>query len=45
MGPEDKVEMNTFPLPGLTPGAIPGLDDLDIIPDDKGKAPSKKVSV
>ncbi|XP_014293337.1 pre-mRNA 3' end processing protein WDR33 isoform X1 [Halyomorpha halys] len=43
MGPEDKVEVNTSPLPGLTPGSIPGLEDLDLSAEDKGKTPSKKV--
>lgn len=42
MGPEDKVEINVSPVPGLAPGSIPGLEDLDIT-DEKGKIPSKKV--
>lgn len=46
MGPEDKVEIvnNTSPLPGLASGAIPGLEDIEMITEDKNKAQSKKVN-
>ncbi|KAK9510143.1 hypothetical protein O3M35_004987 [Rhynocoris fuscipes] len=45
MGPEDKVEMSptTPALPGLATGTIPGLEDIDLITEDKNKTQSKKV--